>query len=501
MFAKFRSFLFENRTPRQTVAKNSFWLVVSNFGGRLIKAILIIYAARVLGAASYGLFSYALTLAAFLTLFMDPGVNAVLMRDTAKSTPEERLKLFSTTLTLKIGLLAAGVLVIIFIGPLVSTLPGAAALLPIVAFIMMFDTLREFFSSLIRGLEKMEWETAVFLFTNLAIVAFGFAFMQFRPTPKALGWGYALGTAFGAFAGVFAVRDYLKKAWVSFSGALAGPIIRSAWPFAITGALAMLLTNTDILIVSWMKTASDVGIYSAVIRIIQVLYLIPSVLQFSALPIFARLARREDEKFRLAFERVLGVIFLVSIPVAIGGAILGTGIVTLVFGPSYAPGSLSFKILMLTMLVDYPAGLISTAIFAYDHQKSLINTSLIGGISNVVFDLILIPPFGIAGSAVATLIAQTLSNAYLWHVMRKLNYFSIFPRLRKIIISAALMGGLAAALLFAGVPVALNILIGIAAYFGFLALSREPLLKEMSLALPIGPGRTADPLSRQTTIF
>jgi len=42
------------------------------------------------GAAAYGAFSYAVTLAGFFTLFVDPGINAVLIREGAKATPEER---------------------------------------------------------------------------------------------------------------------------------------------------------------------------------------------------------------------------------------------------------------------------------------------------------------------------------------------------------------------------------------------------------------------------
>ena len=42
MFKKIKAFLFKNTTAKQTIAKNTFWLSISNFGGRLIKAIIII---------------------------------------------------------------------------------------------------------------------------------------------------------------------------------------------------------------------------------------------------------------------------------------------------------------------------------------------------------------------------------------------------------------------------------------------------------------------------
>jgi O-antigen/teichoic acid export membrane protein len=275
------------------------------------------------------------------------------------------------------------------------------------------------------------------------------------------------------------MRRHFKKIFSFFSVNLIKPIITSAWPFAITGALGALLTNTDILVISWMRTASDVGIYSAAIRIIQVFYIIPSIIQLSTFPLFARLAHQDNAKFRAGLERTIGVAFLASIPFALGGVILGTQIMTLIFGISYASGGLAFKILMLTMLVDYPAAIISTAIFAYNRQRGLIITSLIGGIGNVVFDLILIPRFGMAGSAIATLLAQTLSNWYLWHMMRKINYFEVIPGLKKIIIAGIIMALTTALFFVLHVNVILNIALSAIVYLGILAMFREPLLIEI----------------------
>jgi O-antigen/teichoic acid export membrane protein len=480
MFKKIKEFLFENRNARQTVAKNTFWLSVSNFGGRAIKAAVIIYAARILGTAGYGIFSYAVTLSGFMGLFLDPGVNTVLMRDSAKAqTEEERQTLFSTTLVIKLGLIAIGAALVLILGPIVTTLPGALPLIPIVAVILTFDTLREFLFSFFRSVEKMEWEAGIFLATNLGILIFGFIFLLASPTPASLAWGYAVGTTLGGIFATIVLWNQIKESLNRFSAKLIGPLLQTAWPFAVVGALGLLLTNTDILIISWMKTASDVGIYSAAIRIIQVLYLVPAILQVSTLPLFSRLAKVQHDKFRSTLERSITMIFLCSIPMAIGGIVLGTQIMSFVFGPDFAAGGLSFKLLMATLIVDYPGSLIVNAIFTYGHQKSLIITSAIGGISNVILDVLLIPHFGIAGSAVATLIAQTLSNGYLWYTMKQLNDFSILPYLGKILAASGVMLAVTLALLAIHTETLVNIIISTIAYLVALYVFREPLIEEV----------------------
>ncbi len=479
MVKKIKDFLFKNTSAKQTVAKNTVWLSISNYGGRIVKAAIVIYGARALDTAGYGIFSYALTLAGFVTLFLDPGINAILIRETSKASEEERMAMFSTTFVIKAALIAAGVLGIIFIAPSFSTLPGAVALLPLVALILSFDTFRGFFVSLMDAREKMEWDAGISLLTNASITIFGFIFLAVSPTARSFTWAYALGTGIGAAAAFAMVFPYLRRSLSRFSTKLVMPVLRAAWPFAVIGALGVLLTNTDVLIISWMKDASDVGIYAAVIRIVQVIYLIPGIVQGSTLPLFARLAKHDDAKFRRVFERTLGFIFLASVPLALGGAILGTQVMALVFGAPYRAGGPALTVLMVSMLFDFPASVIAAAIFAYNHQKGLIISSAIAGVANVAFDLILIPHFGITGSAFATLGAQILSNWYLWNMMKKINAFRVLPNLGRIAASGAIMAAVTASLFFAHANVLVNVAVSIAVYFAMLWTLREPLLIEV----------------------
>ncbi len=479
MFRKIKSFLFENQTTRQTVAKNTFWLAVTNVGGRVIKAAVIIYAARVLGTANYGIFSYAITLAGFITLFMDPGVNGILMRDASRANEEDRRAIFDTTFAIKIFLLAIGVAIVIFIAPFFSTLPGAKALLPIVAIILALDTLRDFFSALMRAKEKMEQETIVAILTNSGITAFGFLFLYRATTAQSLGWGYVLGDCIGVVTAIIILRHNFKKIFFYFSRERIVPIMRAAWPFAAGSAFGFLFTNTDILIISWMRSASDVGIYAAAIRIVQVLYMIPGILQLSMLPLFSRLAKRDDPKFRTVLEQALRMIFFASVPLSFGGIILGKPIISFVFGVPYASGGLALQILMVTILFDFTATIIVNALFAYDHQRSMVVSAALGAAVNVALDLLLIPRFGITGSAVATLAAQFTNNWYLWRAMKKVNYFEIVPHLGKIVAAGAIMAVATILLSLLGVHLLLNILISGIIYFLVLRILREHLLLEV----------------------
>ena len=202
-----KSFLLTNQTTGQTAAKNIFWLSTSNLGGRLVKAIIIVYSARILGAAEWGLFSYAVSLAAFVTIFTDFGVGPILTKETARaSDAETRSEIVSTAFFVKLSLLLVAVLAVIFIVPRFSTLKEANFLFPIVALIITFDTLQGFGFSLTRALERMELEAAFLLLTNISIVVFGFLVLRIHPEVKYFSYAYAAGIFIGMSVTLFSLR-------------------------------------------------------------------------------------------------------------------------------------------------------------------------------------------------------------------------------------------------------------------------------------------------------
>lgn len=488
MWQKIKSLLLKNKTTGQTVAKNTFWLTVSNFGGRILRAVIIVYSARVLGTAEWGIFSYAVSLVAIVTVFTDMGINSLLVRETAKSRDSEnvRQQVLSTSFILKLILLAGGVFAVIFGASHFTTIAGVKAILPLITLLLVFDTFRDFGFYIVRAMEKMEWEALLYLLTNLAIVVFGFIFLHFSKTAYAFTASYVFGAALGAMATIYALRKHFRGLLSNFSKTIAKYIMSTAWPFAISAVLGMLMINTDILIIGWLRPAEDVGLYSAAQRIVQLLYLLPGILSVSLLPSFARMAAKgENERLRNTLEKIVSLLFTAAIPIVAGGIILGGEIMKLLFGSGYTGGTLSFQILLATIILDFPVGVLGTMLFAYNKQKNITVYAAIGGFSNVIIDLILIPRFGIAGSAITTFIAQFLSTAYIRHIAKKTNDFSVLPRLKKVFAATAVMLAPVIVLKILGVNVIMNIIVSSAIYFAMLALAKEPLLREIkSIILP-----------------
>jgi O-antigen/teichoic acid export membrane protein len=427
MIKNLKSFLFENKTNGQTIAKNTVWLAGGKLGGRLLRTVLVIYAARVLGAADWGIFSYAISLIAIFAIVTDFGVSPLLIRETARDNESSKKeKILSTAFFLKMLLLLPAVIFIIFFANYLPLLKTITPILGLFALILIFDSFRQLGFSVIKAMEKMELQAGLYLLTNATIVITGLFFLSRSPSITSLTYAYVCGAGIGVFATLFVLRKQLRKIKFDFNWLIAKEILSSAWPFAISSLLGSIMISTDIFLIGFFRSASEVGFYSVADRVIQVLYAPALILATSTFPVFSRLANRNNQKIKEIFDHLLKLISLSLIPLVIIGMIVAPFVVTLIFGKEYFGAILPLQILFPTLLIRYISILLSNTVFAYDKQKELLKYALMGIITNIILDLLLIPTFGIAGSAVATLLAQIISVIYLWRKVKTLNSFS-FP--------------------------------------------------------------------------
>jgi len=398
--------------------------------GRLLRAAIVIYAARVLGAAGWGAFSYALGIAAFLTIFSDIGINALITKQTARD-PALKDQYISTAFFTKLGLVSIFVLAVAAFFPYLTKIEEAAAIMPILIFVFIFDTLRDLGSALSRAMEQMQIEALINIFTNLAIVILGFILLSVSKTSASLALSYAAGSGLGLIAIFFALRLRFKTLIKNFNKSLVKEILITAWPFGLMGLMGAIMLNTDIIMLGWLRSPTEVGYYSAAQKIIYLLYVLPTLIATSIFPIMARMAKINPNFIKIILEKTVMIMLVVAIPLAALGILFAPTIIQLFFGTEYLPAILTFQILMATIIIVYPSSLISNAIFAYDRQKSFIVFVAIAAIGNIVFNFLFIPLYGIEGAAISTILVQLITNSLIWAKMKKINGFSIWPQLKK----------------------------------------------------------------------
>lgn len=419
MIRKAHSFLFKNTGLRQTVFKNAFWLFSGQTGGRAIRAIIVIYAARVLGTAGFGVASYALSLTAFFLVIADMGISSLLTKHAAQS-PNERDRYFATLFMLKCACVSASFVMIVIVGPLIGKIPEAAALLPLAGLVLVFDSLREFALGMVRAREKMEYEAGLSFITNTATVTLSLILISITTTPRSLLLGYAIGSGLGLALALWALRGYLKKTITHFDAKLVRPLAEQALPLAMTALLGGTMLTVDMLMLGWFRPASEVGLYSAVQKLVQIAYSLAGIAGISLFSTFSRLYVQDYSRFKELFDQAFRVMTWGSAAVAVLGIIFAGPLLGLIYGSAYLGGIAAFRLLAATFFLLAPTEIGIHALLAAGRQKVFLYSAPIGAVSNALLDAAFIPRWGIAGAALSTLIAQVAVNAYLWKKIREL---------------------------------------------------------------------------------
>ncbi|MDP3901394.1 MAG: flippase, partial [bacterium] len=374
-------------------------------------------------------FSYALGIAAFLTIFSDIGINALITKEASRN-PQLKDAYLSTAFFTKLGLLIVFISGVIIFFPHLTNLEEAAKIMPILIFVFAFDTLRDLGSAVSRALEHMQIEALVNIFTNLAIVVLGFIFLTIGRDSSSLAFAYAGGSGLGLIVIFYTLRSHFKNIFKNFNKSLIKNILVTAWPFGLMGLMGAIMLNTDIIMLGWLTSAANVGYYSAAQKPIQLLYILPTMLATSIFPIMARLSHSNPNSAKSILEKSVALAIIISLPLVIIGLVLAHQIITIMYGAEYIPAISAFKILTATLLIVYPSSLIGNAIFAYDQQKSFVIFVLVATLGNIIFNILLIPIWGIEGAAMSTVLTQLITNTLIWRKMKKVNQFKVWPQIK-----------------------------------------------------------------------
>jgi O-antigen/teichoic acid export membrane protein len=90
------------------------------------------------------------------------------------------------------------------------------------------------------------------------------------------------------------------------------------------------------------------------------------------------------------------------------------------FGPDYIQGSISLKIMLLSMLAFVFNTAINTLVYSYGNYRQVLATGLGSSISRIVCYFILVPIFGITGAAVSFAVGSIIGFAVSIAVAKKI---------------------------------------------------------------------------------
>ena len=253
-----------------------------------------------------------------------------------------------------------------------------------------------------------------------------------------------------------------------FDWELIRPVLRRAVPLVTSALLGLMIYNADFIFLRVMRGSTDVGYYAAAYTLISFLINLGIAYGLSLLPTLTRLGA-EPQHQRALYHTASAHVFAASLPVAVGGYLLAPGIIALFFGSEYAPAVIALQVLVWSIPLSLVRDVPIIALMASGREDRVLRTTGAAALSNLALNALLIPRYGIAGAAAATVITEAARLVLAIHFSTEFGFGRTpFSRYWRSAIAGALMA--ASILAIPGRSLILGIPIGALVYLGALTL-------------------------------
>ena len=190
-------------------------------------------------------------------------------------------------------------------------------------------------------------------------------------------------------------------------------LIKQSLPFLFLGVVASLLAYTDVYMLYFFRSYHDIGIYRAAYSIILGLFgLTPFTL--TLLPYFAR--RGERESLYLVISKVtLSGVALFSLAI-----VFGPPLILLLYAGRFLSSVPILYILSPLLVISSATTTLGSFLLSREGATGILSHYFLGLLLNLFLDLLLVPPFGTQGAAIATVSASlSIFASMLYGFLRK----------------------------------------------------------------------------------
>jgi PST family polysaccharide transporter len=400
---------------------NLFWLLLDR-AIRMAGGVLVsVWVARTLGPEEFGLLNYVISLVAIFSVFSTLGLESVVVKRILSlresDGPDSVLKAVCSTVLLRaIGSLLA--IALIWLASKLMVFGGRAQLdlrlwvliwISAGLFFQSFDSIRHHYEAGGDSRSYVLPQLTSFFLTSAGRIylilhrasAEGFAFLIFL---EALLSGIFLSVGF--FSRLKEIGGMLpsKREMVL--------LMRESWPLALSSVATLVYTKIDgVMIGNWMGN-SELGLYSAALKVSEVWYFVPTVFSTAFFPRLFLLFSNDRGAFEAKFQTLLRYLFLLSFGLSIVATIFSEEIMQFLFGVQFVTAAPVLTIHIWTSIFVFMGVASSQWYIMEGLNRLLFFRTAIGAILNVALNCVLIPRFGSRGAALATLFTQAVAALF-----------------------------------------------------------------------------------------
>ena len=416
---------------------NMLWLSGDSIIRMGFGFIVSVWIARYLGPEKFGLFNYALAIIAIFTSVASLGMNGVVVRALINNQDSSGRIMGTSFLLQMIGSFAATILVIL------TTLvlrPNEWDILMVVLVMVpsillrSTDVIKYWFESTISSKNTVIAQNIAFFIGTLAKVIAMFMGASYIAIASTV--------ALEAFVVAVMLLFLYKRKKVSIQWEVdfneAKRLFSQSWPLVLSGLALMLYMRIDKLMIGNMINNSAVGVYSVAVKMSEVWYFLPIAIVSSLFPKIIQEKTISEEKYNDRMQFLYDVLVILGVGLAIAVTFLSDFIIHFFYGPLYQESSSLIKIYAWVSIFYFLSSASGRWYINEGLQMYAFTRNLFGLAICVVLNFILIPSYGLEGSAIATLTAYFCA-AYFFDMFHKKTRISFFQKSRSLWIPGSIL--------------------------------------------------------------
>lgn len=416
---------FARGGAKRKIFNNFFWLAFSEFVSRLLKLVLIIYVARILGATEYGKFTFALAFTSVFFIFSDMGLSQIATREFAADREKE--KDLPHLISLQFVLIFFTSVLIFTSSFFITSDSGIRQLIWILGLMTLGESFLALALSFFQARQKMEYMAFAKIFESAAVTLAGFYALLTHPSVLNLSFGYLFGSVLTALLFVYFFKGQYSHVF-SPDFSVWKKYLKMSWPLALNSLFFTIYTTMDSIMMGHFGHITQTGWYNAAQRVIGVSLLPINLAAAAFFPALSGSFKESKEKFQKVWDFYCNSVIFFALPILFGGMVLAPKIISFVYKEGYSQSVLAFQILLLMVLLSMISVPFSQALIVFNQQKSIFWITMFGAASNLIFNFILIPQYSLYGAAAATVATFFFVFILLSFFVRKIGGFHIIKK-------------------------------------------------------------------------
>ena len=395
---------------------NAGWIISCKIIQALLGVVISMLTARYLGPSYFGKINYAAAIVAFVAPIAKLGLSHIVIQEIVYS-PESEGKILGSSL-------------------IMSVISSIFCILGVVAFSVVMDPNDQetilvcaLYSILLlaNALEVIQyWFQAKLMSKYTSIVSvIAYVVISLYKTILLLTkqgvYMFAVSNAIDHFLiGIVLLVIYNKKSEqrLSFSWIWAKKILNQSRFFIVSSMMITIFAQTDKIMLKFMIGDEATGLYSAASACAGMTSFVFAAIIDSMRPTILEYKKKNSPLYETSMCRLYSIIIYTALAQSIFMTLLAKPIILILYGNEYMGAIPVLQLVVWYTTFSYIGSVRSVWILAEGKQRYLWIINLSGALTNVLLNAIMIPIWGIAGAAIASVITQLFTNFIIGFIMK-----------------------------------------------------------------------------------